>query len=343
MKKHIVLLSIILLSFQIDALQKQSCEGAFRSFKESVVVPIRSRIQRIMGNLKSLYLLVTLTQENEANEVSPLMSLPNEPEVLRVSGKKNLAELKKALTSAGYNLAKPLDLNDTETIKKKLNREKGDGVAAINIEFFDSGIAEKIREAILQLSENKPGTSSDPSIKVRQREKWESWREQWPYNELISTGKVSSREIQQFEIEIDQLIQTTKDLIFKIDGENIEADTLHFRTEATKHKFLSDNHTHKYPYEWVSVNVSALGLGSWMAKTENGKQQKLVTLPGQVWLMSEMGRNMEFSTLTEEQLRISSFRKDSLHSVTHGTPHLQTERLLIIITFRLASKEDQSL
>lgn len=341
MKKHIVLLSIIFLAFQATTSQQQTtalqkhCEEALRSFKKSVIAPMRSRIQQTTRNLKTLYSLVTLTQENE---VSPLMSVPDMLEHLLSSERAlSLTKLKKAATSAGYRLTQVLNLNDTEIIKKKLDREQGDGVAAITIEPIDEKIAGNIRDALHQLSEGQ--ARPDPSIIIELRDNWESEWEQRLHNKLIATGKVSSNEMQQFKMQINQLAQKIKDLILKIDGKHIETYTLDIRTEATEIKF--DNHTHDFPHEWISFNTPALGPGSWVEKTEDGTQKKLVTLPGQAWLMSEQGRNLKLSGYTEIT---DDARKNPLYfSVAHGTPRLQIERLLIIIVFTLVPEGNQSL
>ena len=305
--KQITFLGIIFLSSQITTAQQKECESAsFFSSEEPVTAP------------------------------TFLKKIP--------SVASSLTELKKAAASAGYSFAKPLDFNDTETIRMKLNRAQGDGAAAITAESFDQEIARNIREAIHQISGRQPMAPNntakivltDPSITLEIRNGWDNWWERWPYDQLILTGKVSSSEMQRFTMQMNRLIQKIRDLIFKMDEEHIAAYTLSLRTETTRNKFLSDDHIHDDPDEWVSVNISALGLGSWIAKKGNDTKKKSITLPGQAWLLSETGRNLSWLNSQEgRSLELSEEKSKQLSvSAVHGTPKLPGERLFIVIIFK---------
>ena len=163
---------------------------------------------------------------------------------------------------------------------------------------------------------------------------WHEWWEHWIY-QLTATGRVSFDEMRQLKIYMDQLIQEIKDIILKTDGKNIEVYALNLRTEKVGGIVIGKSgHSHYFSRLWLTVSTSALGPGTWFFTRGNGRNS--VTLPGQALLLSEGGRNTRL-----ENKDIKDFL--DYPSASHGTPDLLGERLIIFLSFKLASEENQSL
>lgn len=308
LKKQFILFGIALLAFQSTASQQQEEEAS-------------ESLSQMLSSCEKLF----------SFSLGSFLSSPEEAQPTY----RNFSEMKKIIsTSEEYSLAKPLDPNDTKAIRNGLDKEMGDGAAAITIELFDKKVAEKIREAMHQIRISEIGyqpVSSNSGITYE----WLNdipiiWQDWWKrlMDKLTSTGIVSADEIQQFKMELEQFVHTIKTIISKTDRKNIEMTTWSIRTEKTIFKFLEDDHVHTSFDIWLTASTSVLGPGTWVRKKENDKQKKSVALPGQAWLLSEGRRNVSLSNEHEynKQLRDSAF---------HGTPNLSGKRLFILIQFKL--------
>ena len=336
MKRQIAFLGIILLSFQTTTAQQEGCEPAFfRSFMRSITDSMN--IPDITNNDKS-------TQGNKDNSVAPLMLLPDRTGHLQ-SPEKTLfpspssAEIKTAMTSIGYSLVSSLDSNDTEAIRRNFHweQEGGAGATAITIDLLNKKTGEKIRKAINQMRLGELAFRTESMHHMPYI--WHEWWEHWIYK-LTSTGTVSLSEMRQFKIQMDQLIQRIKDVTLKIDGKNIEIASFYLRTEKGGRPvgWNGKGHNHYLSESWLTASTSVLGPGTWVLRIENGKRKgKSITLPGQVWLMSEGGRNFETTNVNKNNKLLLDA------SALHGVPELLGERLLILMTFKLAPDENKIL
>ncbi|MCY4513077.1 MAG: hypothetical protein OXB86_05260, partial [Bdellovibrionales bacterium] len=192
-----------------------------------------------------------------------------------------------------------INTNDLAAIRDRLSTNQGiGGAATVGIEQpFSPEISKKLREFTLLQRGSVTiifGRNSDPS---------------W-----LQSGTFSPEEVNTIKQELDRYFEQIKQIIFQVDGRDVELRSAFFSTEKTAaishiHEFISSGR------DWVGVTHALIGSGTWYETIYSNEKQMAVAKTGETLFLSEPYRMASLSGIPEKVL-------DGYLANFHGIPHL---------------------
>lgn len=189
-----------------------------------------------------------------------------------------------------------ISINNLTAIRDRLKtRQSIGGSATVDIaQPFSPEISEKLRQVTLL---KHPGSLTLSN----------SMQALW-----LPSSIISPEEVNAIEQGLNQYFKQIKQLMFQIDGRDIELERAFISIEKTK----VIHHTHKLVgnRDWISATHALIGTGSWYETIYNNERQIAVAETGKTLLLSDPYRMASLSGISEMVL-------DGYLSNYYGFPH----------------------